>query len=346
MIKVLFDTSPLKNLHMFRGVGTYTDFLYQYLQQEKEITVLDANTTEKPDIVHYPYFDFFSHTLPFWKKTKTVITIHDVIPLIYPDQYPPGVRGTLKFWQQFVSLRSVSQIITDSECSKRDIIKYLNIPEKKVQTVLLAGNPNIQHQKGEVLSQVKKKYGLPELYFMYVGDINYNKNLPNLIKAFTAVPEEFSLVLVGRTLLNKEISEGVALHNAIQETGLQQRVKLLTTVPKEPVADMAAIFSGAFAYVQPSFYEGFGLPVLDAMQCEILVLSSNASSLPEVAGDGALYFDPTNPENIANILKQAINMEYSERLEYIARANANLKKFSWQKTARETVEVYKKVMRA
>ena len=109
---------------------------------------------------------------------------------------------------------------------------------------------------------------------------------------------------------------------------------------------MATIFSGAFAYVQPSFYEGFGLPVLDAMQCEILVLSSNASSLPEVAGDGALYFDPTNPENIANILKQAINMEYSERLEYIARANANLKKFSWQKTARETVEVYKKVMRA
>jgi len=343
MIRVQLDTSPLNNLNATRGVGMYTELLKKYISKRNDVLVLDENSQDEPDIVHYPFFDLFFRTLPIRKKTRTIVTIHDVIPLLFPEQYPPGIRGKVKLELQKLSLHTVDAIITDSLCSKKDIIQFLHIPEHKVHAILLAGNPSITQQPLVIIENMKKKYNLPQHYLLYIGDINYNKNLPGLIQAFSSLPNEYSLVLVGRNFNNTSIPEGEVLHKKISDLQLNDRVVCLTNVPKEPYEDMSAILSGAIAYIQPSLYEGFGLPILDAMQCGTVVVSSNRSSLPEVASDAALYFDPENVQDMKTTLQRAISLSLEERSGYINKGFENVKRFSWEKTAAETIELYYKV---
>ncbi|KKT98062.1 MAG: Glycosyltransferase [Microgenomates group bacterium GW2011_GWB1_45_17] len=147
----------------------------------------------------------------------------------------------------------------------------------------LAGNPLLHATPKTDVDAVLKKYNIPEKYLLYVGDINYNKNLPALLRAFSTLSQNLHLVMVGRSLNNIEIPEGRWIHDTIQEKGIAQRVHLLTDIPKHPATELAALFTGASAYVQPSLYEGFGLSVLDAMQCGALVISSTGGFLiPEM----------------------------------------------------------------
>lgn len=293
----------MNGMNMFRGVGMYTMFLRDALETQKHVTL----TKSTPDIIHYPYFDLFFHTLPARRSAPTVVTIHDVIPLVFPRNYPPGIKGKLRFFLQLMSLQTVDAIVTDSNCSKQDICSYLRIPEKKVHVTHLAGNPDITRQPKSVVENIRKEYTLPESYILYVGDMNYNKNLVRFLRACATLPEDVHVVLVGRSLGNIDIPEGKELHEAASSLG--DRVHILTNVPKSPHPDLAALFTGARAYVQPSLYEGFGLSVLDAMQCSCPVVCSNVSSLPEVAGDAALYMDPWDIEDMTRVIKRSLSMK-------------------------------------
>lgn len=337
---VLVDTSTMHAMNKTRGVGVYAANLIHALKNVPSVHLVE----KKPDIVHYPFFDLFFRTLPIRKSVKTVITIHDVIPLVFPDRYLPGIKGTLRHYVQRLSLRSVNAVITDSENSKRDIVKYLHYPKERVHVVYLAGDPQMKKQPPSVIGRAEKTYGLPEEYILYVGDMNYNKNLPKFIEAFAMLPKQYHLVMVGSTLKNTDIPEGRWLHQSILKEKVADRVHLLTNVPREPVSDLAAIFTKARAYVQPSLYEGFGLSVLDAMQCETPVACSDASSLKEVAGAAAVYFDPWHVKDMAAMIKRTVGMNGSEKAQLKQKMKQNAARFSWKKTAEETAAVYAEVL--
>ena len=341
-MRVLLDMAQLNTLSGGRGIGVYTKLLQQHLQMVEGVDLSLHDNGRPYDLVHYPYFDLFFHTLPLRKRQKTIVTIHDVIPLLFPAEYKPGVKGSVRFLQQRLSLFSVAAVITDSESSKKDIISHLGISEDKIHTIYLAGNPEIRKQPAEIQKRVRLQRNLPGKFVLYVGDINYNKNLPRLIEACSMLPSDVHLVLVGRTVNSTEIPEGRTLHSAIERFGMKQRTHLLTDVEKAD--ELSAIFGLASVYVQPSLYEGFGLSVLDAMQCETPVVCSNVSSLPEVGGDAVVYVDPYNCTQMAQVIAKTISLNSTDRKAQRVKMQENLLRFSWKKTAEQTVEVYRKVL--
>ncbi|MDP1744542.1 MAG: glycosyltransferase, partial [Bacteroidota bacterium] len=142
-IKVFIDNSPLTSGHAVRGIGNYTRNLIEGIKRNNVIQLVDL--ADQPDIIHYPYFDVFYYSLPINKKHPTVVTIHDVIPLVFPQHYPPGLKGKIVHQLQKIALSNVDAVITDSECSKTDIINYLHYPSEKIFVTYLAAGQNF-HQ--------------------------------------------------------------------------------------------------------------------------------------------------------------------------------------------------------
>jgi glycosyltransferase involved in cell wall biosynthesis len=342
MLKVLMDTSPIYNSHSGRGIGMYTKLLVDELKQHSDVQLIEKNSLEKPDVVHYPYFDLFFSSLPLFRSQKTVFTIHDVIPLKFPDHYKPGKKGQFFFYKQKFAAQSAQAIITDSEASKADIIEHLKIKPEKVHVVYLAANPDLQKASENEQKKVQHKYRLPAHYILYVGDINYNKNLPQLMKSLKFLPDEVELVCVGRNFRPQGIPEWQAIEEQIALSDVSSRVHLLNNLGSDAISELSAIYSSAEAYVQPSLYEGFGLPILEAMQCHAPVVCSRNSSLIEVGSDQVVYTEPT-AESLAEGVKQVLSWSKKNRGEKIKSAYNWSQKFSWQQTATQTVQIYREV---
>ncbi|MFH1959425.1 MAG: glycosyltransferase family 1 protein [Patescibacteria group bacterium] len=346
-MKILIDTSPLDTGHAIRGIGTYTRLLTEYLEKRSDILLVRSGTKKaenfNPDLVHYPYFDLFFSTLPIIKKHPTVLTIHDVIPLIFPNEYPPGLKGRARFIKQKSALKNIKAIITDSNSSKKDIQKHLGISSEKINVVYLAANPDLKKVNEKEIRRVKRKYKLPKNYVLYVGDINYNKNIPQLIKATRSLPQHVKLLCLGKSFIQQDIPEWHWIETQLALSNVVSKVKFLSNVPGGAITDMAAIYSGALCYVQPSLYEGFGLPVLEAMACQTPVVSTNASSLTEVGGDFAVYVNQ-DAESIASGINKVLTWNKTKRQQKIKAALIWSKNFDWEKTAQETANVYKKVL--
>ena len=346
-MKILLDTSPLDTGHALRGIGTYTRLLTQGLEKQTDLEVVRSGTQAienfSPDLVHYPYFDLFFSTLPLVKKYPTVVTIHDVIPLLFPDEYNPGVRGKVRFIKQKMALKNVNAIITDSESSQKDIVKYLDVPNEKIHTVYLAANPNLKSANDKEIKRVRRKYKLPKNYVLYVGDINYNKNIPQLIKAVRYLPPEIKIVCLGKSFIEQNIPEWHWIETQIALSNVEKRVKFLTNVPGSEVKDLAAIYSAALCYIQPSLYEGFGLPVLEAMQCKTPVVSTSNSSLTEVGGRNVVYVNQ-DASSIAMGVGRVLKWSKLKRQEKIKSAFEWSKEFNWNKTIAQTVDVYQKIL--
>lgn len=345
-MKVAIDTSPLYNLSKTRGIGIYTVNLIDALKKLPGIEIEEINRgkfSSNVDILHYPYFDFFFLTLPLVKRKKTIVSIHDCTPLVFPQHYPPGIKGKIKFFVQKISLKNVSAVITDSYNSKKDIIKYLNVPEKKINVVYLACSEKFkQIVDAKILGDIRKKYSLPEEFVLYVGDVNYNKNLPGLVKGCRMA--KMKLVWVGKH--SKEVK--LTPHN-IEEKPLVEVNELI--FGKDDVLrlgfveeeDLSGIYSLATVYCQPSFYEGFGLQILEAMACKCPVVASNRSSIPEIADEAAVLIDPDNISQIADaIIKLRKNEQLRSKMGEFGLGQ--VKKFSWSKTAKETQKIYEKVL--
>lgn len=346
-MNVLLDTSPLKTGHAHRGIGLYTSLLLEHLQQIPDLKVFENREQIKDasvDLVHYPFFDLFFHTLPILKPArKSVVTIHDVIPLEYKDHYPVGKKGSVAFYAQRLALSTVSAVITDSLSSKKSIAHHLRIPEKKITPIYLAGNPSLKAQKPEVILAVVEKYHLPSKYILYVGDINYNKNIPQLIKSLKFLDEKIHLVLFGKNFQPQDIPEWQWIDTQIALSDVSARVHFLSNLDGDVDKELSAIYSGACVYVQPSLAEGFGLPVLEALQCKTLVVSSNTTSLPEVGGSVVAYSDP-QAEAFARVVESQLSLTDKERAIRVEEGFTWAKTFSWKKTAQETYEVYKSLV--
>ena len=345
MLKVGLDTSPLYGPSSVRGVGKYVSQLLSSLRSTKKVKVVelkDSFNLRNVDLVHYPYFDFFFLTLPFFKVKKTVVTIHDCTPLVFPERYPAGIKGKIKFFLQKLSLKNASAIITDSESSKKDIVKFLGIPERKIKVIYLAADSDYKKipREGRWPTFIRKKYDLGENFVLYVGDINPNKNLERLIKVFAWLPQDYNLVLAGKAFKNSRLPEVKSLSLLIKQLGLKNRVKFPGFVPGK---DLAKIYNLAEVFCLPSLYEGFGLPILEAMACGCPVVVGNVSSMSEVADGAAVLVDPNSEESIFSGLRKIVEKE-DLRNDLIKAGFKRANNFSWQKTAQETVKVYQEVL--
>ena len=321
-----------------RGVGFYTSNLSKLLQKNSAVKFVTAN----PDIVHYTFFDLFYPTLPFNKSQPTVVTIHDLTPLVLPKLYPKGLKGSLNLLRQRLSLINVSAIITDSQNSRRDLIKLFLLPPEKIFVTPLAANKIYQTTPSPIsVGKIKSKFNLPDKFILFVpSGPNPNKNAPLLAEATKAL--KIPLVLVGGGMVTK-IPPG-QVHKELQDLAKIKTYPHVITPGFITNKELLAFYSLATLYCQPSLYEGFGLPVLEAMHAGCLIVSSNASSLPEVYPPGTITFDPNSLESLQNALKKAFNLSQKDKSSLIKEAKEVAKQFTWRKTAQETINVYNQVL--
>lgn len=348
MIKVLIDNSPLLTGHAHRGIGIYTKNLIEAIEKNKDqypdISISTKGNPSDFDLVHYPYFDLFYNTLPLIKPTKTVVTIHDVTPLVLPEGYPAGLKGRFKLIIQKVSLKNISLIITDSQVSKKDIEKYLKVNPTKIRVVYLASANNFRKviDKNK-LRQIKEKYRLPDKFVLYTGGINFNKNIPNLVKACKVIG--IPLVIIGKQAVETNIDRNHPENKDLvwlqdYAGSHQQEVILVGYVSTE---ELPSIYSQATVYCQPSRYEGFGIPVLEAMSCGCPVVATNRGSLPEICGDAVLTIDSTEYNMVAEALAKVLD-DTQIQSDLRERGFKQVKLFSWDKTANEVINAYRQAI--
>jgi glycosyltransferase involved in cell wall biosynthesis len=225
--------------------------------------------------------------------------------LLFPKAYPPGIRGKVKFILQKQTLQKVTHVITDSKTSKADIVKYLDYPQEKISVIYLApaNDRSTKTPKDEVI----EKYHLPPRFILYVGDINYNKNVLGLISACKLI--NIPLVIVGKQAVSDDYdathTENQPLVELIRRYGKDTDIIRLGFIEE---ANLKTIYQLAAVYCQPSFYEGFGLPVLEAMSHGCPVVAANTGSLPEICGGAAIMCKPTST-SIAEALHKTLQDE-------------------------------------
>ncbi len=267
-----------------------------------------------------------------------VITVHDLAYDLFPADAPPRDRLVLGPLMP-LSIRRAAAIIAVSESTKRDIMRRFGVAEERV-TVTHEATPSHIHPVTDpvALACVRQKYGLAQTYILAVGNLQPRKNVARLIQAYGLLRREGlvgCLAIVGKARWRES-----EVFRLVRELGLEKSVIFTGYVPDE---DMSALYSGAAALAYPSLYEGFGLPVLEAMTCGTPVVTSNVSSLPEVAGDAALLVDPTSKPDLAAALR-AVLTDGHLAADLRARGQARAASFSWAETARRTLAVYERVV--
>ena len=348
-IIVGIDVSPLYTEHKVRGVGFYTKWLLKALKElggDLEVRELKNNEeVEKQnyDLLHLPYFSPFFKTLPKELNKPWVVTVHDLIPIRFKKHYPPGIKGSFSWQLQKRNLLKAKAIITDSKASKEDIIKYTSYPEKRIEVVYLAPDKGFRKlKKGNWEQKLKDKYKLPEEFVLYVGDVNWNKNILGLVEACKKVQK--SLVVVGKQAANRDYDkthiENQDLVSLQKQVEINPLITLMGFVSKE---ELVQFYNLAKVYCQPSFGEGFGFPVLEAMSCGCPVVSSSWGSLPEIAGEAALLVEPEADSLGVGIKRAWESKGLSSKL--VKAGNMQVKKFSWEKTAKETLRIYQQALR-
>lgn len=353
-MKIAIDVSPLEKsqniAHKVRGSGFYLQnlkrSLLKYCSENEYIFFIQGDKLpDNIDLIHIPYFEPFFRTLHSYKQARTVVTVHDLTPLVFPEHFPYGVKGKIKWILQRNSLKKADIIITDSESSKKDIIRFTGIAEDKIRVVYLAAGEEykrIQDSESRI-KNLKKKYGLPDKFALYVGDATWNKNLPRLIKAVEKI--NIPLVMVGWALIQRNIDRSNPWNEDLIEVQKScENNKNIVLPGFIPTEDLVCVYNFATVFVMPSIYEGFGLPVLEAMSCGCPVITTKQGSLPEVAGNAAYFVDAFNVDDIADGINNVFkDNKLQKRLSLSGIENS--RKFFWEKTARETYSVYDKTIK-
>lgn len=260
-------------------------------------------------------------------KAAKVTTIHDFGFLKYPDLAHPKVMEVMERRLKLIK-KEVDLIVSVSEATAKDIVEILGIPRKKIRVVYEA--PAEEHRKIslQAVKEIKKKIGIKEKYLLAVANLDPRKNLRRIIEAYGFLHPQLpgvQLVIAGQPGW-----EGI---EALKTKARDLDIVFAGYVTNQ---DLAALYTSASCLVYPSLYEGFGLPILGAMACGCPVVTSNVSSMPEVAGNAAVLVDPENIEDIARGIKEAME----RKKELIKKGFERAKQFSWEKTAKETLEVY------
>jgi glycosyltransferase involved in cell wall biosynthesis len=303
----------------------------------EQIGLLKSGRTENIDLLHCPYF-----ASPLVTRYPTVVTIHDVIPLILREY---AWRKQTVLYNALVSAASkrAQAIIAVSQCSKRDIEQTLNIPSDRIHVIGNAVDASFRPISDFwLMSSVRERYDIGSEYVLYFGGFDLRKNVPRIIRSYAKLPAEmrkrYQLVVAGRLhhLGHPLYPDPRPL---VSELDLDGQVIFTGQIREQ---DKAPLYSGATAFVFPSLYEGFGMPVLEAMACGAAVITSSTSSLPEVAGDAGLLVDPLNDDAITAALGRLLDDEPFRR-ELGERALARSRFFTWRQVAEQTVEVYRQV---
>ncbi len=269
---------------------------------------------------------------PLFKMAPTVVTVHDLGFLRFPELYsaPARLYHQVSHWQ---AVKQADKIITISEFSKKDIINFFQVEEEKVAVIPLAVDQDIFYplEEEEARRRLREKYGIESKYFLYVGRLEKKKNVSLLLKAwqiFSQNHPDYRLLLIGPGGYGGE-----------QIFSLLEKLKGIIYLPYISRRDLAVFYSGATAFVFPSRFEGFGLPLLEAMACDCPVICSEAASLPEVGGKAVWYFSPDDEAKLAELMEMALDQSLRKKL--IVAGRDRVKDFSWQKTAQLTLEVFK-----
>ena len=320
--KIRLNTSKFSGF-VYRAVSTFLPVPYSFFFGRKS------------DITH-----FFNYIVPPFVHGKKVVTVHD---MVYKS-FPGTVRGRTKYMLDIGLKRSMKRadlIVTDSEFSKSEIIKYFPQHEKKIRVVPCGVDTERFHpcEAPERIPEVKKSLGIEGDYFLYVGTIEPRKNLERLITAYAAFVKKVGdkapkLVLAGG---KGWLDQGI--YSRVEKLGMKDNVIFTKYVPSE---DMNPLMCGALAFVFPSLYEGFGMPPLEAMACGVPVLSSGEASLPEVTGDCAVICDAYDPKSIAEGMYRLYSDE-ELRKDLGRKGLQRAQGFTWKRSAEMLMEVYREL---
>ncbi len=294
---------------------------------------LDADS-DGPIRYHSAYY-----LMPYRPGVPTVLTVYDVIPLRFPAQSTPQARLLFR-WATRLALHAARQVVAISEATRQDFIRHFHISPGRITAIPLAADPAFCPQPPEAISALRARYGLPEQFVLYLGSNKPHKNLVRLIEAWKLAARNFQPPTCPLIIAGAWDARYPESRRRVEALGLENSVRFLGPMAE---ADLPALYSAATAFAFPSLYEGFGLPVLEAMACGAPAACSNVSSLPEVAGDAALTFDPQDTDAIARALAQ-LCADADLRAELRARGLVRATQFSWQRTAQETLKIYRKVM--
>jgi glycosyltransferase involved in cell wall biosynthesis len=288
-----------------------------------------VTTRKKPDV-----FLTLTHYAPRIAIVPTIVSVMDLSFLHFPETFKKKDLYQLTKWTKY-SVKNAVKVITISQSSKDDIIKFYNVAPDKVKVVYL-GLKELSMDKAPA---DLKSFGVNGKFILFVGTLQPRKNIARLIEAFSKLPqekrEEYQLVIIGK---KGWLFEDIL--NAPNKFGVLERVLFLDYVSDD---DLSSFYKKAELFVLPSLYEGFGLPVLEAMRYGCPVATSNVSSLPEAGGDAAIYFDPESVTDITKTIEKVLSSE-SLRTEMIEKGKVHYKKFTWDKAAREVLETIKEVV--
>jgi glycosyltransferase involved in cell wall biosynthesis len=287
----------------------------------------------RPDLCH-----FTNYLAPLYSPCPYVVTMYDMSVFLTPKMHNLKKHVLDRTLIPIVARRA-GAILTISESAKRDILRCLKgIPRNKVRVVMGAASPHFHPADGVAVEEVRARYGLRKPYVLYVGTIEPRKNLPRLVEAFARLKAQglpHKLAIVGQAGWGS-----VPLQDAINDHGLRGEVVFTGYVPE---SDLPPLYTGASVMAFPSLYEGFGLPVIEAMACGAPVVTSHTSSLAEVAGDAALLIDPLSVDSLTGALQNVLT-DPCARTDLQRRGLARASEFTWERTARATLAVYDHVL--
>lgn len=365
-MKIAFDAKRF--FHNTSGLGNYSRDLVRILSQyypENEYLLLNKNRSERgKDILERPdvrfvetskgnlsrqfkmgkdaqkvgaqIFHGLSGELPLkWGKEpiKKIVTIHDLIFMRYPQYYSFFDRK-IHLWKFKKAAASADKIIAISEQTKRDIITYLKVPENKIEVIYQGCHQAFKEQQSDKFIQLtKEKFNLPKRFILNVGTIEDRKNLLNIVKGISGT--EIPLVVVGRkTNYYKKVEA------FIRKNKIEKQVLFLERVSMD---ELAVIYKLADIFVYPSFFEGFGIPVIEALFSKTAVITSNVSCLPEAGGEDSVYVDPKSYEDIGAKIKFLWENE-SERKRRAEKSFTFVQKFNDEPIAAQLMDLYKKIL--
>ncbi len=282
-------------------------------------------------VLHNPYF-----AAPLLRRRPCLVTVHDLIPLVLPAY---RASRLVRWYMALVSraVRAGASVSADSRHSADDVRRLLGLAADRVHVVYLGVEPRFRPPGQAEVEDLRVRYRLPERFLLYLGGYDARKNLPRLLGAYARPNNLPPLVLAGRLPQPGPLFPDVLA--IVRQLGLEGRVIALGPFPEE---DKALLYGAASAFVFPSLYEGFGLDPLEALACGTPVACSSASSLPEVVGEAALLFDPRDEAALAAALGRICGDE-DLRTELRKRGPEQARTFNWERTARETADIYRRL---
>lgn len=329
----------LKNKHIIKAQKENSNITWRHLDYPSKalnlfFSLAGGRWLEKklgdPDVVFYPNINFY----PSLPKAKTVLTVHDLSYFRYPNFFSYDRRFWHKLVRPYCKISRAEQIIAASHSTKDDLVDLLNVDKERIKVIYSGIKESFTDRspKASSFSDLREKYRLPSDYILCLSTIEPRKNITNVVRAFEKGLKKENLVLVGPKGWSYQ-----SLFREIKNSKARERINILGACRKE---ERAALYAGASVVVYPSYFEGFGLPPLEAMACGTPVIVSNLSSLPEVVEDAAIMVDPRRPEEISEAVRLLdSNQELKDKC--IKEGLERAKEFDWSAAATKTYRLFK-----